>query len=84
MLDFLFALLQFSCVLGLLYWVILVMAHGDCRDAMRPYYDPIAGHDWLQLRVTGDELASRASIAIDRRPQGSPRIPQASLIRVQP
>ena len=77
MLDFLLALLQFSCVLGLLYWVILVTAHGDCVDAMRPYYDPIAGHDWL--RVAGDELASRASLAIERQTRGSSRIPQVSL-----
>jgi hypothetical protein len=82
MLDLLFALLQFSCVLGLLYWVILVVAHGDCADVMGRYYDPIAGHDWLGLREAGDESASRASIAVARQTQRLPRIPQVSLLRV--
>ena len=80
MLDFLFALGQFFCVLGLIYGLILVIAHGDCVDEMRPHYDPITGHDWLTIRIVRDKSASRASATAEGRTQGenSARISQVS------
>ena len=47
MLDFLFALGQFLCLIGLFYGLVLTIAHGDCVDTMRAQYDPIVGHEWL-------------------------------------
>ena len=51
MVDFLFAVGQFVCFIGLLYGLILTIVHGDCVDTLQPHYDPIAGHDWLALRI---------------------------------
>ena len=47
MVDFLVAVAQLLCVLGLIYGGLLVLMHADCVDEMRSRYDPIAGHDWL-------------------------------------
>ena len=55
MVDFLFALGQFFCVLGLIYGLILTIAHRDCVDSLRPHYDPIVGHDWLSITVQENE-----------------------------
>lgn len=65
MLDLLFAAGQLLCILGLLYGLFLVLAHGDCVDELRQHYDPITGHDWLELRITRHDSASRASPAAD-------------------
>ena len=51
MVGFLFAVGQFLCVLGLLYGLILTIAHRDCVDTLRAHYDPIAGHDWLSFTI---------------------------------
>ena len=68
MLDLLFAAGQVLCILGLLYGLFLVLAHGDCVDELRQHYDPITGHDWLQLRIVRHDSASRASPAADAIP----------------
>ncbi len=47
MLDFLFALIQFLCLLGLLYGALLCLVHRDCVDSLRSPYDPLIGHDWI-------------------------------------
>ena len=51
MLDFLFAAGQFVCSIGLLYGLILTIAHRDCVDTLPPHWDPIAGHEGLTIRV---------------------------------
>ena len=51
MLDFLFALGQFFCVIGLIYGLLLAVVHAECVDAMRSSYDPIAGHEWSATRM---------------------------------
>jgi hypothetical protein len=63
MLDFLFALGQFFCLLALLYGLFLVLAHGDCVDEMRQHYDPITGHDCLANHSRKD------AVKVDRRRQ---------------
>jgi len=65
MLDFLFAVGQFFCVLGLLYGLFLVLSHSDCVDSQRQHYDPITGHEMVR-----DELTSRAPTAAARRARG--------------
>lgn len=80
MLDFLFALGQFLCVVGLIYGFILVMSHGDCVDSMRAHYDPVTGHDWLTIKAVHDPSAYPASPLADRQSpdQGSARDPHAA------
>ena len=67
MLDFLVAVAQFFCFVGLLYGAFLSLAHADCVDEMRPYYDPIAGHDWLSLKADHGELQIRVVPESTRR-----------------
>ena len=50
MLDFLVALAQLACFLGLGYGAFLCLAHHDYVDDLRAHYDPISGHDWLALK----------------------------------
>lgn len=56
MLDFIVALAQFACFLGLVYGAFLCLAHHDCVDELRAHYDPIAGHDWMGLKPESREL----------------------------
>ena len=63
MVDFLFAVGQFLCVLGLLYGLILTIAHCDCADTLRAHYDPIAGHDWLSITIEERNRRSPAAAA---------------------
>ena len=79
MLDFLFALGQFLSVLGLLYGLILVIAHSRYVDAMRPHYDSVIGHDWFAIRTVPHESASYPSGAEpETRDQDAARVPQIS------
>jgi hypothetical protein len=67
MLDFVFAVGQLLCILGLLYGLFLVLAHSDCVDAMRQHYDPITGHDWLAIRIASDKSVAVASTPAERQ-----------------
>jgi hypothetical protein len=79
MLDFLFALGQFLSVLGLLYGLILVIAHGRGVDAIPPHYDPVIGHDWFAIGTVPHQSASHPSNAEpETRDQNSTRVPQIS------
>ena len=46
MLDFLFALGQFLCVIGLLYGMILSIVNWEYSYPTERRYDPVTGHDW--------------------------------------
>jgi hypothetical protein len=75
MLDFLFAVGQFFCILGLIYGLFLVLSHGDCVDSLRSHYDPITGHE-----LTRGERTSHAPTIADREARGerglqSPGVP---------
>ena len=59
MLDFLVALAQFACLIGLGYGAFLCFAHHDCVDDLRAHYDPISRHDWLALKPDERELQLR-------------------------
>jgi hypothetical protein len=79
MLDFLFALGQFLSVLGLLYGLILVIAHGRGVDAIHPHYDPVIGHDWFAIGTVPHQSASQSSGAEpETRDQNPTRVPQIS------
>ena len=52
MLDFLFALGQFLCVIGLLYGMIVSIANWEYSGSIERRYDAITGHEWS--RETGD------------------------------
>ena len=80
MLDFLFALGQFVCVLGLIYGFILMIAHANCVDSMRAHYDPIAGHDWLAIKNACDEPEPGVCAASESRSQA----PASSVSSLQP
>lgn len=56
MLDFVVALAQFACFIGLGYGAFLCLAHHDCVDDLRARYDPITGHDWLALKPEDQDL----------------------------
>ncbi len=73
MLDFLVALAQFACFLGLGYGAFLCLAHHDCVDNLRAHYDPISGHDWLavesetNLRIAIVPMTQEETRAADRK-----------------
>jgi ABC-type lipoprotein release transport system permease subunit len=46
MVDFLFALGQFICLIGLLYGVILAVLNHKYVGATESRYDPVTGHEW--------------------------------------
>jgi hypothetical protein len=74
-LDFLVALAQFACFIGLLYGAFLCLAHHDCVDDLRAHYDPVTGHDWL--RPTPDEHDS--SMTAVPTPPPAPAAPDRKL-----
>ena len=45
-LDFLFAIGQILCVIGLLYGMILSIANWKYSHPIEPRYDPVTGHEW--------------------------------------
>ena len=68
MLDFVVALVQFLCFIGLLYGAFLCLVHRDCVDTLRSKYDPITSHDWVEkpafiiveaLRTTPQHLSAQ-------------------------
>lgn len=50
MLDFLIALGQFACLLGLGYGAFLCFTHHDRVEHLVAHDEPIAIHDWLVLK----------------------------------
>jgi len=58
MLDFLFAVGQLICALGLLYGLILTLANSNHAGSVERRYDPTIGHDWC--RDTPDTPVSRS------------------------
>ena len=48
MLDFLFALAQFICVIGLLYGLVLTIVNWKYAGPMECRFDPAIGHDWCR------------------------------------
>ena len=52
MLDFLFAIGQFLCVIGLLYGMVLSIANWEYSHPIERRYDPVTGHEWS--RETAD------------------------------
>ena len=48
MLDFLFALGQFICVIGLLYGLVLTIVTWKYAGSTECRYDPVIGHDWCR------------------------------------
>jgi hypothetical protein len=77
MLDFLFAVGQFLCLLGLLYGLILTVVHRDCVDSLRRHYDPIIGHDWLSIERIWKERPSQAPTAQSETSSESTRVTHA-------
>jgi hypothetical protein len=63
MVDILFAVGQFLCVVGLLYGLVLTVAHRDCVDDLRAHYDPVAGHDWLEIRTIARVADARSRLS---------------------
>ena len=61
MLDFLVALGQFVCFLGLLYGAFLCLAHPERTDTLSTKYDPLSGHEW------GDKPPAARSIRSGKR-----------------
>ena len=45
MLDFLFTVGQFLCVIGLLYGMILSIVNWEYSDPIERRYDPVTGHE---------------------------------------
>ena len=68
MLDFLFAVGQLLCVVGLLYGCVMSIVHRDCVDSLRAHYDPIIGHDWLKIVPVSNKIEEqhRAEAHADR------------------
>ena len=72
MLDFLFALGQFICFIGLLYGLVLAIVNYRYAGPDECRYDPVVGHDWdrelpedkLQLIIVPE---IRGAININRR-----------------
>ena len=52
MLDFLFTVGQFLCVIGLLYGMILSIVNWEYSDPIEHRYDPGTAHEWS--RETAD------------------------------
>ena len=78
MLDFLVAVAQFVCFLGLLYGAFLWLAHGDSVDRLRSYYDPISGHDWLEQNRYAEKLEIRVvGITVDHAAPTTDRLTTA-------
>lgn len=66
MLDFLVAVGQFLCFIGLLYGLILTLANWKYAGSTECRYDPIIGHDWgreapdetLQLIIVPEQFVT--------------------------
>jgi len=79
MLDFLFATGQFVCCIGLLYGLILTIAHRDCVDTLPPHWDPIAGHEGLEIRVAPYRRHEPLPSSPDSRNKAAPSLAGRSI-----